>query len=178
MKIIFDIETTGLDPSKDQITEIGALLVEGGNVIQRFSRLVSIEGEVPKKIVELTGITDDMLKGQPKIGVVLEEFLEFIKGYPLLAHNAGFDIGFIQTKLKENGFGKIENEVYDTLILSRDLLKTLQKHNLGALAHYLSIENTDHHRAINDCEVLHEILLILEESLRRQGRDMEYCKIK
>lgn len=175
--IVFDIETTGLSPEKDQITEIGALLIEDGNIIDRFNTLISIEGKVPDKIVELTGITDAMLKGQPSIDKALALFLQYIEDLPLVAHNASFDIGFIQTKLVQQGFEKIENDVYDSLILSRLLLNNIKRHKLNIVADYLDIPNPGHHRADNDCEVLQGIFRIFLESLRRQGKSVELCKL-
>ena len=98
--VVFDIETTGLSAVNDMITEIGAIKVENGKIIDTFSQLINPERPIPEKITNLTGITDDMVKDKPTIGEIINDFKEFIKDHVLVAHNASFDVGFIREKFK------------------------------------------------------------------------------
>lgn len=174
--VVFDIEATGLSAEKDQILEIGAVLLEDREIVDRFQTFVSIKGGVPEQATKLTGITNLMLQGQPGIQKALLMFKNFIKDYPLFAHNASFDYRFIQAKCKETGI-VIDNDVYDTLKMARELLPTASNHKLDTLCGYFGVANDNHHRADNDSEALSKILIVFLESLKRRGQDIGKFKV-
>ena len=156
--VVFDIETTGLSPVNDMITEIGAVKIENGIVVDEFSQLINPKRPIPDKIEKLTGITDEMVKDQPTIKEVLPEFQDFIKDSVLVAHNATFDVGFIKeqlSKIKET----INNPVLDTLELTRTLFPHLRSHRLNVIAKHLNVNLINHHRAVDDAKATAEIFL-------------------
>lgn len=161
--IVFDIETTGLSNKNDRITEIGALKIDGdGRVIDEFSQLVNPEKKIPEFIVNLTGITDEMVKDKPKISQVIKEFYDFIGDAILIAHNATFDIGFIRENMSKEGL-EIDNPVLDTLELARASFPNLKNHKLNTLAKYLSVSLENHHRAVDDAKATADIFLKILE---------------
>lgn len=163
--IVFDIETTGLNATNDRITEIGAVRMKGGEILDRFSAFVNPQIPIPPKIVELTSITDAMVADAPTIDVVLKDFLEFVGDRVLVAHNANFDIGFIKQKSVECGYDF--HPVYiDTVEMSRALLPELKKHKLNIVAEHLGVSLEGHHRAVNDAECLAGIFKIFLEKCR------------
>lgn len=166
--IIFDIETTGLSPLTCGITQIGALKYKSGQVIDSFETLVDPEMPIPAKITELTGITDDMVKGALKQPEAVKEFLNFASGGMLVAHNASFDVSFIRRVASENRI-KFENAYLDTVSLSRYLNPDAQNHKLDTLAAYYKLGQFDHHRADADTEMLSRIFGCMVEKLARQG---------
>ena len=101
--VVFDIETTGLDPYKDRIIEIGAIKLKGKEIIDEFSVFVNPEIDIPEEITRLTNITNDMVKDAEKVEEILPKFLEFCKNTTVVAHNAKFDVGFINQKAKNQG---------------------------------------------------------------------------
>ena len=155
--VVFDIETTGLNSSKDRITEIGAVKLRNGEVIDRYSSLVNPQIPIPGFITKLTGITDAMVKEAPTIETVLPEFLKFSKGCALVAHNASFDIGFIRHYLHRIGV-ELNNPIIDTLELSRQMFPELRRHKLNIVAKHLGIELKNHHRAVDDATACAGIL--------------------
>ncbi len=169
--VVFDIETTGLSSRKDKITEIGAVKISQGKIVDRFSQLVNPEIKIPEKIVNLTGITDEMVKDKPVIEDVLPNFLEFIEDSVLVAHNASFDMGFMIESFSKLEI-TLENPVLDTLQLSRELFKELKSHKLNIVAKHLNISLKNHHRAVDDSEatahiLLKSILLLKEKSVSK-----------
>lgn len=165
--VVFDIETTGLSPTNDRITEIGAVKIRDGIVIDEFNQLINPGLPIPDKIVNLTGITDEMVSDKPKIEEVLPEFDNFIKGSVLVAHNATFDIGFIRENYIKIG-KTIDNPVLDTLELTRALFPHLKRHKLDIIAKHLNVDLTNHHRAVDDAKATGEIFIkcmnMLEEN--------------
>lgn len=163
--VVFDIETTGLSSIKDSITEIGAVIIKNRQIVSKYSTLVNPETPIPKKIVKLTGITDDMVSKERTIKEVLPEFLAFIGKRPVVAHNANFDWGFIKNKSENLGFS-VKNTVIDTLELSRNIL-SIKKHKLNNICDYFNIRLLNHHRALNDAmataKIFIEMLKLLEE---------------
>jgi DNA polymerase III subunit alpha, Gram-positive type len=156
---VFDLETTGLNYKKDEIIEIGAVKVLNGKIINEFSTFIKPEGNIPAKITEITGINKKMVASAPYIREILGEFLEFIGDSVLVAHNAGFDYGFLKAALEKCD---MENTVYtrlDTLALSRALLPELKNHKLDTIAEFLKVDLKHHHRAINDARATAEIFL-------------------
>ncbi len=147
--VAFDLETTGLSSKTDRIIEIGAVILKNGQEVDRFQTFVDPERPLDKKIVELTGITDAMLMGAPKIEEVLPKFLEFIGGRVLVAHNADFDTGFIRAECRRLGY-EYNYTSADTLILSQNLLSHLNKFKLNIVSNALSLPDFTHHRAGDD----------------------------
>ena len=164
--VAFDLETTGLSSRTDRIIEIGAVIMKNGTEIDRFQTFVDPERPLEKKIVELTGITDDMLKGAPKIEEVLPKFLEFIGGRVLVAHNSDFDTGFIRAECTRQGY-PYDYTAADTLILSQNLLSHLNKFKLNIVSNALSLPDFNHHRAGDDAVtcglIMHKLMQKLEE---------------
>ena len=137
--VIFDIETTGLSPETEMITEIGAVKMVGGRVVDKFSQLIDPKRPIPQNIVELTGITDEMVAGKPEISEVLPEFLNFCgKDTIIVAHNAKFDMSFIRAWAKRLGY-EVNNKVEDTLELSRELFPDQKSHKLNIVAARLGV---------------------------------------
>ncbi len=166
--IVFDIETTGLYPMKDRITEIGAVKIRQGQLVDKFSELINPEMPIPDNITKLTGITNAMVRDKETIKEVLPRFLEFAGNSPLIAHNASFDCGFIRAKAGELGL-KVSNVSIDTLQLSRMLLPELKKHKLNLVCEYLGISLENHHRASDDAEATAAMMLKFIEIMRDKG---------
>ena len=147
--VAFDLETTGLSSRTDRIIEIGAVVFKDGKEIDRFQTFVDPEQKLEKKIVDLTGITDEMLVGAPKIEEILPKFLEFVGGRVLVAHNSDFDTGFIRAECQRQGL-PYNYTAADTLILSQNLLPQLNKFKLNIVSDALSLPDFNHHRAADD----------------------------
>jgi DNA polymerase-3 subunit epsilon len=120
---VLDLETTGSSPGSSSITEIGAIKYRGGHEIGRFETFINPETSIPAAIVLLTGITDSMVRDAPKIGEVLEELLTFIGDSVFVAHNARFDLGFVNSALLMHDHAELRNEVVDTVSLARRLVR-------------------------------------------------------
>ena len=163
--VVFDIETTGLNPRNDDIIEIGAVKVSNKKVVDSFSTFVHTDRKLPSKIIELTSITDEMLEGQPSIQDVLPAFLDFAKDSVLVAHNAKFDVGFIKEKTKVYLNKNYEPPVLDTLELSKALIKDIKNHRLNTLTKKLGISLLNHHRAVDDANATAQLFIILISKL-------------
>lgn len=157
--VVFDIETTGLSKETESITEIGAVKVVGGKIIDRFSTFVNPERPIPAEITKLTGITNEMVADAPVITEILPKFLEFCQDAVLVAHNANFDTGFIRLNAERKCGIEVKNTVLDTLELSRALLPELKKHKLDIVCEQLGVSLEGHHRAVNDAEATAEVFL-------------------
>lgn len=166
--VVFDIETTGLDKNKEAITEIGAVKVENGRIVDRWSTFVNPMKHIPEYITKITSITDSMVKDAPKIGEIIGEFLEFCKGCVLVAHNAAFDTGFIKKAAEENG---IEYDFcsLDTMVLARCMYPELGNVRLETLSKHLGVILENHHRAVDDAKATADIFVKMIASLREQG---------
>lgn len=151
--IVFDIETTGLDSSYDEIIEIGAIKVKNNKIISKFNSLVKPQNEIEEYITELTGITNEMVKDAPTIEEILPDFMNYIGSNILIGHNVNFDINFIYDNLYRNKFDVLTNDFIDTMRISRKLLPYLQHHRLIDLAKYFEIDSTNNHRSLKDCEI-------------------------
>ena len=164
--VAFDLETTGLSSRTDRIIEIGAVILKEGKEVDRFQTFVDPERPLDRKIVELTGITDEMLKGAPKIEEVLPKFLEFVGDRVLVAHNSDFDTGFIRGECNRHGY-EYNLTAADTLILSQNLLSHLNKFKLNIVSNALSLPDFTHHRAGDDAMtcglIMHRLCQKLEE---------------
>jgi DNA polymerase-3 subunit alpha (Gram-positive type) len=147
--VAFDLETTGLSMRNDQIIEIGAVLMKNGQELDRFQTFVDPGCKLAQETVSLTGITDEMLYGAPKIEEALPKFLEFVGGRVLVAHNADFDTGFIREACAKQGIDYTYTSV-DTLVLSQNLMTKLGRHKLNLVADALGLPEFNHHRAADD----------------------------
>ena len=166
--VVFDIETTGLDNRSSGITEIGAVRIKGGEVLERFERLVNPGMPIPSNIVSLTGITDEMVANAPTIEGVLPEFFEFVGDSVLVAHNANFDTGFIRVAAERAGL-PFTSPYLDTLALSRYVNPELRRHTLDAIAEHYGLGDFNHHRADEDAEMLARIFFVMQSRLRDEG---------
>jgi DNA polymerase-3 subunit alpha (Gram-positive type) len=166
--VIFDIETTGLSCSNNKIIEIGAVKIEQGKVVDNFSKFIDPEISIPYRIVELTGITDEMTKGAEKIDTVLKEFISFIGDSIVVAHNANFDVSFIKKNCSDLGL-EFSNGVMDTIPLAKYVLPELKRYKLDSIAKYLKINMGSHHRAIDDARTTTTILIHCFNILKERG---------
>ncbi len=162
--IVFDVETTGLSAAYDKIIELAAVKVYQGEIIDRFERFANPHQKLSQTTIDLTGITDDMLVGAPEIDEVMKDFHEWMGQDILVAHNASFDIGFINAAFERINYEKVTNPVIDTLELARLLYPNLKNHRLNTLCKHLNIELTQHHRAIYDAEATGYLLWNLVKS--------------
>ena len=157
--VVFDIETTGLSARSCRITEIGAVRIKGGQVLDQFNTFVNPEEPIPADIVKLTGITDDMVRNAPSEREALEAFFAFLgngerdKPLLLIAHNADFDTGFIRAAADRVGL-PFPNPYLDTLSLARFLLPNLKNHKLDTVAEHYALGDFNHHRASDDAAML------------------------
>jgi DNA polymerase III subunit epsilon len=160
---VVDLETTGGNPDDCAITEIGAVKTRRGEILGTFQTLVDPGEPVPLLIQGITGIHDEMLRGAPPIGSVLPSFLEFIEGCVLVAHSAGFDLGFLQRACYRAGYEGLEHPVVDTALLARRLLvEEVPNRKLSTVAAHLGCEHQPCHRAFDDAlatvDVLHHLI--------------------
>lgn len=153
--VVFDTETTGFNAAGgDQMIEIGAVKICDGNIVDRFDELIDPKRHIPDKITELTCITDEMVKGKENEEEVTKKFLKWAGDLPMVAHNAKFDISFIEMSMKKYNLGEFKNTVIDTLELSRTLDQGFARHGLSALVKRYNVpwEEDAHHRADYDAE--------------------------
>lgn len=168
--VVFDLETTGLSQNHDLIIEIGAVKVRRGEVIERFHRLVNPEEDLSSFISTFTGIDNEDLKSAPKISEVLPEFLKFIEGTILVAHNASFDVRFIEAKSRDLGLGFVDHPYVDTLNLARYFYSDkIKRFNLKALSKFFKVELENHHRADEDAEATSNVWVKMIFELIEQG---------
>ena len=163
--VAFDLETTGLSAKNDSIIEIGAVLMKGGQELDRFQTFVDPGTKLQKHITDLTGITDAMLDGAPSIEEVLPKFIEFVGDRVLVAHNADFDTGFVRAACEKLGY-KYNFTSVDTLVLAQNLMPELNKHKLDIVANALSLPEFNHHRAADDSVICGLIMEKLSGKLR------------
>ena len=156
--VVFDIETTGFSPVSNRIIEIGAVRVEKGSIVDRFSVFVNPQVPIPFKIEQLTGINDGMVVDAETIEEVLPKFLEFSEGAVMVAHNAGFDMSFIIENCKRQGIER-EFTYVDTVGMARMLLPGLNRFKLDTVAKALNIPLLNHHRAVDDAACTAEIFV-------------------
>lgn len=163
--VVFDLETTGFSPRFDEVTEIGAVKIQDGRIVDRFSTFVNPMQPIPPRVVELTHITNDMVAGADPIDVVLPRFEAFIGDSILVAHNASFDSRFIEFRRK----GKVPYATIDTLLLARSLDIQVKNYKLGTLAKRFGINLQGAHRAVNDAEATAELFIQLQALAAKVG---------
>lgn len=163
--ICFDLETTGLSASRDKITEIGAVKVVNGEVVDTFSTFANPEIPIPGRITELTGITDAMVKDAPSQSEAVQAFLDFAGDSVLVAHNAPFDTSFIRQACSNMGVEYNFTSI-DTVAIARAILPDIKNVKLDTVAKYLRLGNFNHHRATDDAEMLAQIFINFCNRLR------------
>ncbi len=156
---VVDIETTGTETAYDKITEIAGVKIINGAITEYYHTLINPEVHISDRIVELTGIDDELVKDSPKIKEVYPDFFKFIDGTVFVAHNAEFDFRFLYNAGKELGY-VMKNETLDTLYLSRKILPSLKNHKLNTVCEHFNI-TFNHHRALSDAMATAEMFLEL-----------------
>ena len=165
---VLDLETTGFSFRTEKITEIGIMKVKNHEVIDEFSTFVNPEKPIPQRVVEVTNITDEMVKDAPTIEEILPKALEFIGDSVLVAHNADFDIGFLKYNAGELGL-KLGNTYIDTLRLAKDLFPEYKKYKLGIIAENLGIKVEVAHRALDDVDTTVKVFNVMLNMLKEKG---------
>ncbi len=148
--VAVDTETTGLQPGFHQLVEIAAVKFRGNEILDKFESLINPERDIPQEVIDIHGITSDMVKDAPYAIEVVPEFIQFSEDHPLIAHNAPFDESFISFNLHGQCGEEPANSIYDTLILTRKLFPELRSHSLANLATYLDVDDLPAHRAMAD----------------------------
>ncbi len=166
--VAFDLETTGLSSMYERITEIGAVLFHDFQEVDRFQTFVDPEKPIPPEVTNLTGITDEMVSGAPKEAEAVKKFLEFAGSRPLVAHNAGFDVGFIDEACIRNGYD-FDPTFIDTLIAAQSRLPDMKSHKLDLVAGRLGLPDFNHHRASDDALTCGLIWASFAKSLMEEG---------
>ncbi len=165
---VLDLETTGFSPRTEKITEIGIMKFKDGKVIDKFSSFVNPEKPIPAKVIEVTNITDDMVRDAETIEKVFPKVLEFIEGTVLVAHNASFDIGFLKYNAKQLGYD-FDFTYLDTLSLAQELFPEFKTYKLGRIAKNLGIKVEVAHRALDDVDTTVKIFDIMLKRLKERG---------
>ena len=166
---VLDLETTGLSFRTEKITEIGIMKMnEKGEVIDEFECFVNPEKPIPQRVVEVTNITDDMVKDAETIDKVLPKVLEFVGDSVIVAHNADFDVGFLKYNAKQLGLS-LDNTYLDTLRLAKDLFPDYKKYKLGIIAEKLGIEVIVAHRALDDVDTTVKVFRVMLDMLDKKG---------
>ena len=176
--VVFDLETTGAKTPPCRITEIGAYRVSGGKITDEFHTLVNPETPIPFFITQLTGISDRMVRSEPKFRDVSEDFLKFIGDSVLVAHNANFDMRFLNHEINLiHGDYRVANPHLCTVQLSRKLLPHIENHRLNTVAGYFNVSLINHHRAAEDALATAHIFINLLDHLHSRGvRDLATAK--
>ena len=166
--VVFDLETTGFSPVSNRIIEIGAVRVENGKITERFSTFVNPQVPIPYRIEKLTSINDAMVMDAPDISQILPEFLAFCEGCVLVAHNASFDVSFIEENCRRLGIEK-EFTYVDTVGTARVLLPQLNRFKLDTVAKAAGVPLLHHHRAVDDAECTAMIFEVFIKMLEERG---------
>ncbi len=159
--IVVDIETTGIDPTKQWITEIGAVKINKGERVGHYQQLINPDVSIPEKITELTGIDNEMVALAPTFEQCIPEFLAFVGTLPLVGHNIYFDFSFLKYHCQRYGYG-FERSGVDTWILAKHYLPELKSRSLGALLEHYAIPREKAHRAYDDAFATYQLFEILK----------------
>lgn len=165
---VLDLETTGFSAVNEKITEIGVMKIKDGEVIDQFSCFVNPEKHIPRRVTEVTNITDDMVKDAETIEKVFPKLLAFIQDTVLVAHNAPFDIGFLKQNAKRLGY-EFDFTYIDTLSLAKDLFPDYKKYKLGKIAENLGIKVEVAHRALDDVDTTVKVFKVMLDMLKKRG---------
>jgi len=158
--VAFDTETTGLDARAGRVIEIGAVRFQNGKVLTTTNWLINPEMPIPLDSQAIHHITDEMVADKPRSKQVLPEFIAFIKGATLLAHNAQFDVNFMRVELRKCGLTPPDNDVLDTLKLSRAWFPETQSHELDKLVEHLKLPQGTFHRSLADAQHAMDLFLV------------------
>ncbi|MDN6385367.1 MAG: PolC-type DNA polymerase III, partial [Alkalibacterium sp.] len=166
--VVFDVETTGLSAIYDNIIELAAVKMYKGNVVAEFQEFIDPGHRLSNTTINLTGITDEMIRGSKSEKDVLEQFRAFSEGTLLVAHNATFDMGFLNTAYKKHGMPMSDLPVIDTLEFSRFINPTFKTHRLNTLAKRFKVNLEQHHRAIYDSQTTGQLLWIFVKKAKAE----------
>ena len=166
--VVFDLETTGFSPETNRIIEIGAVKVQNGKIVEKFSTFVNPQVPIPFRIEQLTSINDSMVIDAPVIADILPEFMKFCEGCVMVAHNADFDMSFIKKNCQRLDI-PCKPTIVDTVALARVLLPNLNRFKLDTVAKALGVSLENHHRAVDDAGCTAEIFVKFIEMLRERG---------
>ena len=165
---VLDLETTGFSATTEKITEVGIMKIKNGEIIDKLGCFVNPEKHIPQRVTEVTNITDEMVKDAKTIDKVFPEIIEFIKGSVLVAHNAGFDMGFLKQNAKNLGY-EFDYTYIDTLSLAKDLFPEYKRYKLGTIAKNLGIKVEVAHRALDDVDTTVKVFNIMLNMLKEKG---------
>lgn len=161
---VIDLETSGLRAETDEILELGAIRIRNQDCIEKFSVLLKNNRPISQKVVQLTGITEQVLQQE---GIALADglraFLDFIGNDMLVGHNVQFDFAFLREACRQSGLKMPTNRCRDTLDIARKRLKGIQNYKLATLAEYFSLDSTQAHRVLPDCDTTHQIYQKLQQ---------------
>jgi DNA polymerase III epsilon subunit family exonuclease len=179
--IIVDVETTGLEPRLDNIIEIAAVKMIGGQIVDEWDTLLNPRVFVPQEVTDITGITTDMLKDSPQFEDVAEDYLKFLgEGSVFVAHNAEFDKEFVNVHLMNSGREKMPHPYLCTFRLAKRVHPNLPKYSLGALTEVFGIDLPQAHRAIHDArataELFHKFMRVLQDGGLKNLRDIPHIQ--
>ncbi len=164
--VVFDTETTGFSPTTDRIVELGAVKFRNGEVVEEKSWLINPGRKIPYWATKVHGITDEEVKNEPAFADIYPEFLEFISGSVLIAHNAKFDISFVKAEATRAGRELPANKVIDSLALFRKWYPKSSSHSVAAVAKHAAVRTDTLHRAAADSMY---VFLIFDKSIRERN---------
>ena len=165
---VLDLETTGFSATTEKITEVGIMKLKNGEVVDEFSCFVNPEKHIPERVTEVTKITDEMVKDAETIDKVFPKILEFLGDSVIVAHNAGFDVGFLKQTAKNLGY-EFDYTYIDTLSLAKDLFPDYKKYKLGKIAENLGIKVEVAHRALDDVDTTVKVFKVMLDILKKRG---------
>ena len=165
---VLDLETTGFSAASEKITEVGIMKLKDGEVIDEFSCFVNPEKHIPQRVSEVTNITDEMVADAETIDKVFPKILEFLGDSVIVAHNAGFDVGFLKQNAKNLGY-EFDYTYIDTLSLAKDLFPEYKKYKLGKIAENLGIKVEVAHRALDDVDTTVKVFKVMLDMLKKRG---------
>ncbi len=169
---VFDTETTGLEPKLNRVVEAGAIRFDSRGIAARFNTLINPKVPMPPEVTKINGITDAMLMKERDAAAALPDFIEFLGDTPIIAHNAPFDVAFINEELARLGKEPLKNRVIDTRIFAKEIFPSLPNYRLQDLAKHFNIEAIDAHRAEDDARVCMELFLVCLARLREMRPDL------
>lgn len=169
--VVLDVETTGLDPEKERVCEVGAIRMVGGKETARYQSLVQPGVPMPERARATHGISDEMLKDAPTFDKIAGDFRKFMAGSILVAQNAEFDVSFLNAEFVRVGMSRLAMPALDTIALARKVKPGLPTYNLDTLAYQFKVKFKERHRSIGDCEVTGSIFWQCVEALRPRTLD-------
>jgi len=166
--VVLDVETTGLNPFEDRIIEIGAVRYRDNRQVGEFSQLIACPYLLPERIVELTGITDGMLAGEPQLEKVIVDFVQWLGGDTIVGHNVKFDASFLQSWYSQATGEEFDGNMICTMQMARFALPNLKRHNLDTVAAHFELGRDGYHRALGDAKLAAEVFQRLKCLLEKR----------